>query len=239
MRHFILFLLCCFLLFLAGCGGRKNQFRSGIFNYKDRTVAWCTNKHQIKYAFSLPGTTLVSDSLLITKKNIALTQKIISNGKLYNITATNNLKNGVDHIVVNGQLFEDLDNTYIFLDPDFNIKKKQHLPESLKQEILKESRAVPYPKASDPLFWLILGFTAQLLFTSRMLVQWYSSEKAKKSVMPVLFWYFSVFGSILLLAYAIYRQDPVFILGQSAGLIVYFRNLWLIYKEKAKAKKDA
>jgi lipid-A-disaccharide synthase-like uncharacterized protein len=81
-------------------------------------------------------------------------------------------------------------------------------------------------------FWLILGFIAQGLFSARFLVQWIASERAGKSVMPIVFWYLSIFGSALLLAYAIYREDPVFILGQAAGLIVYFRNLFLIRREK-------
>ena len=81
-------------------------------------------------------------------------------------------------------------------------------------------------------FWLVLGFVAQGLFSARFMVQWIASERAGKSVMPVVFWYLSISGSVLLLAYAIYRQDPVFILGQSAGLIVYFRNLYLIGREK-------
>ena len=81
-------------------------------------------------------------------------------------------------------------------------------------------------------FWLVLGLVAQALFSARFILQWIASERAGKSVMPVVFWYLSISGSVLLLAYAIYRQDPVFILGQSAGLIVYFRNLYLIGREK-------
>jgi len=81
-------------------------------------------------------------------------------------------------------------------------------------------------------FWLILGFIAQGLFSARFLVQWIASERAGKSVMPIVFWYLSIFGSALLLAYAIYREDPVFILGQAAGVIVYVRNLFLIRREK-------
>jgi lipid-A-disaccharide synthase-like uncharacterized protein len=81
-------------------------------------------------------------------------------------------------------------------------------------------------------FWLVLGFFAQLLFSARFLVQWIASEKAGKSVVPVLFWYFSISGGVLLLAYAIYRKDPVFILGQSTGIFIYTRNLYLISKEK-------
>ncbi|MDQ7032841.1 MAG: lipid-A-disaccharide synthase N-terminal domain-containing protein [Desulfonauticus sp.] len=80
--------------------------------------------------------------------------------------------------------------------------------------------------------WLIIGFIAQGLFSARFLVQWIASERAKKSVMPIYFWYFSLGGGILLLAYSIYRRDPVFILGQASGLFIYSRNLYLIYREK-------
>jgi lipid-A-disaccharide synthase-like uncharacterized protein len=80
--------------------------------------------------------------------------------------------------------------------------------------------------------WLALGFFAQILFSARFLVQWLASEKAKKSVVPVLFWYLSIAGSGLLLLYAIHRKDPVFILGQSTGIIIYSRNLYFIYREK-------
>jgi lipid-A-disaccharide synthase-like uncharacterized protein len=80
--------------------------------------------------------------------------------------------------------------------------------------------------------WIILGFIAQACFTMRFVVQWLASEKAKKSVMPVAFWFFSLFGGALLLIYAIQRKDPVFIAGQALGLIFYVRNLWLIANEK-------
>ena len=81
-------------------------------------------------------------------------------------------------------------------------------------------------------FWLLLGFFAQGLFSARFLIQWIASEKAHKIVMPTVFWYLSIAGSIFLLAYAIYRKDPVFILGQSTGVFIYSRNLYLIYKER-------
>lgn len=86
--------------------------------------------------------------------------------------------------------------------------------------------------------WIILGFVAQACFTMRFVVQWLASEKAKKSVMPVAFWFFSLFGGALLLIYAIQRKDPVFIAGQALGLIVYVRNLWLIANEKKLAAED-
>tara|TARA_B100000315_G_scaffold202504_1_gene195243 strand:- start:6728 stop:7000 length:273 start_codon:yes stop_codon:yes gene_type:complete len=81
-------------------------------------------------------------------------------------------------------------------------------------------------------FWLTLGFFAQFLFSMRFLVQWIASEKQKKSVVPIYFWYLSIGGSTLLLFYAIHRKDPVFILGQSMGLLIYFRNLMLIHSKK-------
>lgn len=78
--------------------------------------------------------------------------------------------------------------------------------------------------------WLGIGFAGQLLFTSRFLVQWIASERAKRSVVPVAFWWFSLAGGATLLAYAIWRGDPVFALGQATGLVVYIRNLMLIGK---------
>lgn len=79
-------------------------------------------------------------------------------------------------------------------------------------------------------FWAVLGLVAQLAFTGRFLVQWIASERAKKSVVPISFWYLSLLGSAGLLFYAIVRADPVFILGQSFGSVVYVRNLMLIYR---------
>jgi lipid-A-disaccharide synthase-like uncharacterized protein len=79
------------------------------------------------------------------------------------------------------------------------------------------------------LAWVIFGLCAQLMFTARFVVQWIASERARSSVMPVAFWYFSLLGGAMLLAYAIYRKDPVFVLGQSLGVVIYSRNLWLIH----------
>jgi lipid-A-disaccharide synthase-like uncharacterized protein len=76
--------------------------------------------------------------------------------------------------------------------------------------------------------WLGFGLLGQAFFSARFLVQWIASERRKQSVVPVQFWYFSVGGGLMLLAYAVYRQDPVFILGQGAGLLVYARNLYFI-----------
>ncbi|AOE60547.1 lipid-A-disaccharide synthase N-terminal domain-containing protein [Pseudomonas corrugata] len=79
--------------------------------------------------------------------------------------------------------------------------------------------------------WLAVGFMGQLVFTGRFALQWLYSEYKKRSMIPVGFWYLSIAGSALLLAYAIYREDPVFILGQSFGFIVYLRNLQLIARQ--------
>ncbi len=86
--------------------------------------------------------------------------------------------------------------------------------------------------------WLAVGFIGQLVFTGRFALQWLYSEYKKRSVIPVGFWYLSMVGSALLLAYAIYREDPVFILGQSFGFIVYLRNLQLIARAKERIEKE-
>ncbi len=83
--------------------------------------------------------------------------------------------------------------------------------------------------------WVLLGFVAQGMFTMRFVVQWIASERAKRSVVPIAFWFFSLGGGFLLLVYAIQRQDPVFIAGQGLGLVIYIRNLWLIANEHRSA----
>ena len=82
------------------------------------------------------------------------------------------------------------------------------------------------------IIFLIIGFTGQGLFASRFLVQWIYSEKKGESAIPIIFWYLSIFGGIGLLTYAIFRKDPVIIAGQSVGIFIYLRNLFLIYKKK-------
>jgi len=81
------------------------------------------------------------------------------------------------------------------------------------------------------LSWLIVGFLGQLFFSARFIVQWIYSEISKKSIIPLAFWFFSILGGLTLLAYAVHRKDPVFILGQSAGLLIYARNLYFINKQ--------
>ena len=81
-------------------------------------------------------------------------------------------------------------------------------------------------------FWLIFGFGGQAFFSARFLVQWLATERARQSTIPRAFWFLSLGGALMLLTYAIHREDPVFILGQSAGMFIYSRNLWFIYRAK-------
>lgn len=87
---------------------------------------------------------------------------------------------------------------------------------------------------SSMTFWLTIGFLGQLLFTARFLIQWVVSEKRRDSVVPVAFWWLSLLGGTALLAYAIFRRDPVIITGQGMGLFVYARNLVLVGNARAR-----
>ena len=80
--------------------------------------------------------------------------------------------------------------------------------------------------------WIGIGFLGQFLFMMRFLWQWIQSERQRRSIIPIAFWYFSLAGGMTLFAYAVHRRDPVFITGQSLGLLVYARNLLLIGREK-------
>lgn len=84
-------------------------------------------------------------------------------------------------------------------------------------------------------WWIALGLAGQTCFFTRFLVQWIASERAGRSIVPKAFWYLSIGGSLIILSYALYRRDPVFILGQSVGLIVYTRNLVLLKREAERA----
>jgi lipid-A-disaccharide synthase-like uncharacterized protein len=87
--------------------------------------------------------------------------------------------------------------------------------------------------------WLTLGLVAQLMFGMRFIVQWLASERARQSIVPETFWYFSVMGGALLFAYAIYRLDPVFMLGQGMGLLIYGRNIQMIWRTRQSAATEA
>lgn len=84
--------------------------------------------------------------------------------------------------------------------------------------------------------WLAIGLVGQALFSARFIVQWLQSERVKKSVIPSAFWYFSMAGGLTLLAYAIHRRDPVFIIGQGTGLIIYFRNLQFLWRDRKNSR---
>ena len=89
---------------------------------------------------------------------------------------------------------------------------------------------------AEELVWLGIGFFGQSLFFSRWLLQWFISEKKAESQIPVSFWYMSLAGSVIVLAYAIHKLDPVFMAGQSVGTVVYIRNLILIHRAKERVK---
>jgi lipid-A-disaccharide synthase-like uncharacterized protein len=82
-----------------------------------------------------------------------------------------------------------------------------------------------------PLPWLIVGLVGQAMFFGRFLVQWIATERARRSVVPIGFWYMSIAGGLITLVYAIHQQDPVFILGQTTGTIVYVRNIYFRRRE--------
>ena len=85
-------------------------------------------------------------------------------------------------------------------------------------------------------WWVLLGFVAQVMFTGRFAVQWLASERAGKSVIPMAFWWLSIGGGGLLLVYALYRQDIVFILGQLFSVIIYLRNIQFVLRERAQQR---
>ena len=90
----------------------------------------------------------------------------------------------------------------------------------------------PYLLDQPEAIMITIGFGGQALFATRFIIQWISSENAGKSVIPIAFWYFSISGGLVLLTYAIWRQDPVIIAGQSVGVFIYARNLYFIHREK-------
>jgi lipid-A-disaccharide synthase-like uncharacterized protein len=93
---------------------------------------------------------------------------------------------------------------------------------------------------SNEQFWLSVGFAGQAFFSIRFLIQWIASEKRKESVVPLSFWFFSIGGGLTLFCYALYRRDSVFLLGEAAGVFIYSRNLFLIWrKQRRLADLDA
>lgn len=92
---------------------------------------------------------------------------------------------------------------------------------------------------SPEFWWVVIGFAGQGLFMMRFIVQWIASEKANKSVIPDLFWFFSIGGGAVLLIYALHKMDPVFIFGQGLGLFIYFRNLYFVLRDRKKVAAAA
>lgn len=85
--------------------------------------------------------------------------------------------------------------------------------------------------------WVAIGFAGQLLFSGRMLVQWFLSEKRRESVMPEVFWWLSLAGGVMLFTYFVWRRDVIAVLGQTSGLVIYARNIRLIGKQKRRAAR--
>ena len=92
--------------------------------------------------------------------------------------------------------------------------------------------------STTEIIWLSIGFAAQLMFSMRFILQWIASERARQSIVPEVFWYFSFAGGAMLFAYAIYRVDPVFIMGQGMGLLIYARNIHFIWQGKRAASES-
>lgn len=109
-----------------------------------------------------------------------------------------------------------------------------------KRAELRATVDASIPRQTDwkEVLWIAVGLLGQGCFTARFLVQWIVSERERRSVIPLGFWYLSLAGGMILLSYAIYRRDPVFILGQSTGVFVYSRNLVLIARQRSKAYAD-
>lgn len=84
----------------------------------------------------------------------------------------------------------------------------------------------------EEIIWVSIGLGGQAMFSMRFIIQWIVSEKKRDSVVPIAFWYFSLGGATILLSYGIWRADPVIILGQSTGFVIYLRNLYFIHKRK-------
>jgi len=91
---------------------------------------------------------------------------------------------------------------------------------------------------SDAHLWLSVGFVGQAFFSARFIIQWIASEKRKESVIPIAFWFFSIGGGLTLFTYALHRLDPVFILGEAAGILIYSRNLYLIWLKRQSSRRS-
>ena len=98
--------------------------------------------------------------------------------------------------------------------------------------MIQEFLAKLHATSTSDMIWVGIGLLGQLTFAARFIVQWIASERAGRSVIPVAFWFLSLVGGVMLLVYALYRKDPVFIAGQSFGVFVYMRNLTFVIREQ-------
>lgn len=117
-------------------------------------------------------------------------------------------------------------------------------PDAFAARLLEDGRGNPFLfrflniTSTAGILWVGLGFLGQVLFTGRMLLQWLVSEREKRSVVPVGFWWMSLAGASMILVYFLWRRDVVGVLGQCAGWVIYVRNLWLIYRERRQPVAD-
>ena len=100
------------------------------------------------------------------------------------------------------------------------------------QSLIDAATAYVHALGPREIVWIGIGFLGQFLFMMRFLWQWIQSERQRRSIIPIAFWYFSLAGGMTLFVYAVHRRDPVFIAGQALGLLVYTRNLLLIRRER-------
>ena len=135
-------------------------------------------------------------------------------------------------------LYRDADHHYHYLVHQDDGNMAELSPEELAARMHRDRTARSWGQTilniSSPAgyIWVGLGFLGQLLFTGRMIVQWLVSEKQKRSVVPPIFWWMSLVGSTMLMAYFLWRRDPIGLLGQAFGWFIYLRNIWMIYRPR-------
>lgn len=142
-------------------------------------------------------------------------------------------------------LYRDAEQHYRFLVHQHDGKLVELSPDEVAARMHRDRTARSWGQTllniSSPAgyIWVGLGFLGQILFTGRMIVQWLVSEKHKRSVVPPIFWWMSLAGSTMLMAYFLWRRDPIGLLGQAFGWFIYIRNLWMIYRPKDLPKTPA
>lgn len=138
-------------------------------------------------------------------------------------------------------LYRDADGSYRYQITKGDARTETLSPEEFAKRVYTDNRSRGWMESvlnvSSPigLLWVGVGLLGQVLFTGRMVVQWLASEKKNESVVPPAFWWMSLVGATMLLAYFLWRKDPVGVLGQAFGWFIYVRNLWLIYRSQAPA----